>query len=42
MDSPNVKGPFFGVQPLVVRWRGDLARPEYVYGVAFGTQYWVT
>ena len=33
-------GPFFSVQPRVVRWRGDFAKLEYVWGVASETQHW--
>ena len=34
-------GSFFGVQPRVVRWRGNLAGPEFIYGVVSRTQHWV-
>ena len=29
---PIVRGSFFGARPHVVRWRGDLARPELCLG----------
>ena len=37
-----VRGPFSVARPRVVRWRGDLARPGFVWGVVFGTQHWAT
>ena len=38
-----VWGPFFAMQPRVVCfvcWKGDLARPKFIWGVESETRHW--